>query len=169
MLHLHHINEKMDFWDTKSCSPCLNSAEQGFINVFFFLFLDEINNRVKVTKCQSPISPTQFFDLRKQRQLSDRPPDHGGPNFPFLELVTFIRRDAPQVRKTSQPLSGRKIVSDSVCFLPCYPLFKVCVYCYFHLRHFIVSLIIIFLLATRFFFCSKIESRTSNRVFFPRS
>ena len=52
----------------------ITSCRQGFINVFFFLFLDERNNRVRVTNCQSPLSPTQFFDLRRQRQLSDHPP-----------------------------------------------------------------------------------------------
>ena len=47
---------------------------QGFIDVFFFLFLDERQNRVRVTNCQSPLSPTKFFVMRRQRQLSDRPP-----------------------------------------------------------------------------------------------
>ena len=83
------------------------TERQGFLNVFFFLFLDERNNRVRVTNCQSPLSATQFFDLCIQRQLSDRPPGHGGPNFPFLELVTCTRRDPPQARKTCRPLRPR--------------------------------------------------------------
>ena len=72
------------------CRLLLIKQCQGFVNVFFFLFLDERNNRVRVTNCQSPFSPRQFFDLRRQRQLSNRPPDHGGPNFLFLALVTVV-------------------------------------------------------------------------------
>ena len=84
-------------------APVYIEFSQGFINEFFFLFLDERNNWVRVTNCQSPLSPTKFFDLRRQRQPSDRPPGHGGPNFLFLELETgFINN--PQVRKACRPL-----------------------------------------------------------------
>ena len=69
-------------WFRSHCTRRSNvGINQGFINVFFFLFLDERNNRVRVTNCQSPLSSTQLLDLRK----SD---SHGGPNFLFLELVT---------------------------------------------------------------------------------
>ena len=71
------------------------SWTQRFINVFFSLVLDERNNRAKVTNCQSPLSPTQVFDLRRQRQLSDRPLGHNDPIFLFLEFVN-CRRDAPR-------------------------------------------------------------------------
>ena len=54
---------------------------KGSLTSFFFLFLDERNNQVRVTNCQSPLSPTKFLDLRR----SD---SHGNPNFLFLELVT---------------------------------------------------------------------------------
>ena len=91
--------------------PCVYLG-QGFIDVFFFLFLDERNNWVRVTNYQSPLSPIQFFDLRRQQQLSDHPSGHRGPNFLFLELVTCTRCDTLQVRT----------VSNSVCSVPCYLL-----------------------------------------------
>ena len=40
------------------------------VTSFFFLFLDERNNRVRVTSCQSPLSPTQFLDLRRSDSLA---------------------------------------------------------------------------------------------------
>ena len=68
---------------------------QGFINVSFFCFLDERENRVRVTNCQSRLSPTQFLNLRRRRHLSSRPPSHGGPNFLFLELVSLASGPIP--------------------------------------------------------------------------
>ena len=48
----------------------INWCYQGFINIFFFFFLDEGNNRVRVINCQSPLSSTQFLDLRRSDSLA---------------------------------------------------------------------------------------------------
>ena len=90
---------------------------QGFINVFFFFFLGERNNRVRVTNYQSPLSQTQFFDLRRQRQLSDRSP--GIFYFQSSWLVLVVK---PATEKICRTLSGRETVSDSVCSVSCYLL-----------------------------------------------
>ena len=94
-----------------------NKSEQGFISVFFFFFLNERNNRVRVTYCQSLLSPTEFFDLRRSHSLAIARPTMEVLIFFFI----FRARDlkschcAPPVRKTFE-----KLVTDCLCSVPCY-------------------------------------------------
>ena len=127
---------------------------------YFFLFLDERNNRVRVTNCQPPLSPTQFLDLCRCDSLATARQAMGMEG----QISIFRARDlkswrrAPSVRKTFE-----KLITDFLFSVPCYPAKYVFIVIF--IWHFIVSLIMLFL-ACNFFSAEKIESRTSIRAFF---
>ena len=100
--------------------------------------------------CQSPLSPTEFFDLRRQRQFSDRPPGHAGPNFLYL-YWSFVNKGKLVLAGlwAAEKLSA---ILRALCLA---------------IRYLKYELIVIFIYDI--FFCNAIESKTSNRAFFPRS
>ena len=132
------------------------------VDVFFFLFLDERNNQVRVTNCQSPLSPTcaDSNSLVTARQAMEV------QIFYFCSLWPVVMTPVPcQWEKHSVA----KKLSAILCTLCLAVQLQVCLYCHFHLRHFILSLIMLVIACNSFFFCSEIESRTSNCMFFPQS
>ena len=113
----------------------------------FFLFLDERNNRVRVTNCQPPLSPTQFLDLCRSDSLATARQAMEGQISIFRARDLKSWRRAPSVRKTFE-----KLVTDFLFSVPCYPAKYVFIVIF--IWHFIVSLIMLFL-ACNFFSAEK--------------